>query len=160
MTEKTSTPIGSRRRRPTGYRYRSCLAINLVVVHTITVLKRSSAPSTRDARTDSELVSTMTAILPPRRTIFAARFTYMASCTILSPLSTLSSVIPGISGLGPSSSSESSKSGVSSVGTLYKSLGVRFIFLLPELVPLGFLWPPDSAFTGGCSSDMVAGTPS
>ena len=37
------------------------------------VLRKSRAASTREARTERELVRTMTAILPASRTVFAAR---------------------------------------------------------------------------------------
>ena len=53
-TEKTSTPIGSSLLRPTGYWYWSCRSIIRVVVHTIAVLMKSRAASTREARTDRE----------------------------------------------------------------------------------------------------------
>ena len=73
ITEKTSTPIGSSRRRPTGYEWSSRREISFVVVHTMAVLKKSRAPSTREARTERELVRTMTMIFPPSRTVLATR---------------------------------------------------------------------------------------
>lgn len=44
-----------------------------MVVHMIAVLRKSRAASTRDAKTESELVRTMTAIFPAKRTAFARR---------------------------------------------------------------------------------------
>jgi hypothetical protein len=97
ITENTRTPIGSSLLRPIGYAYESCRAIIYVVVHTIAVLRKSRAASTKLASTDlkanvsvspshgksvinkmrthSELVSTITAILPARRIVLATRFT-------------------------------------------------------------------------------------
>ena len=75
ITEKTSTPMGSSRLRPTGYWYESDLSIIFAVVQTIAVDRKSKAASTKLANTDRELVRTMTAILPARRTELAAKLT-------------------------------------------------------------------------------------
>lgn len=44
-----------------------------MVVQTMAVERKSKAASTREARTERDDVSTMTAIFPPRRTALAAR---------------------------------------------------------------------------------------
>ena len=75
MTEKTRTPKGSNLRLPTGYLYWSCLEINQVVVHTMTVDKKSSTASTRLANTDIEDTEMTTAILPTSKSRFAAKLT-------------------------------------------------------------------------------------
>lgn len=118
MTEKTRTPSGSRRRRPTGYECWSLREMSFVVVHTMAVLKKSRAASTREASTERELVRTMTAIFPARRIVFAARLMYIAIITTRLPLSSLlPSGCSNSHALGPSSALAPSKGAFSS-GTL------------------------------------------
>lgn len=82
------------------------------------VLKKSRAASTREASTDRELVRTMTAILPARRIVFAARLMYKATVTTRLPLSSpMLSDCSNSYALGPSSASPPS-SGAFSSGTL------------------------------------------
>ena len=75
ITANNSTPSGSSRRRPVGYMYGSCLIIIFVVVHTITVLRKSSTPSTKLAKTESELVIVITTTFPASSKILATRLT-------------------------------------------------------------------------------------
>lgn len=89
-----------------------------MVVHMMAVLKKSRAASTREASTERELVRTMTAIFPARRTVFAARLIYIATVTTWLPLSSaLSSDCSNSHALGPSSAPPPSKGSFSS-GTL------------------------------------------
>ena len=99
------------------------------------MLRKSRAASTREARTDRELVRTITAIFPARRTAFATRLIYTAIITTRLPLSAPSS--SGVSTLvafDPSFPPFPSKSGVSSSGSLYNAFGV--LLTLPTV-----LWP-------------------
>lgn len=132
ITEKMSTLTGSRRRRVIGNRLRSCWRIMMVVIQTITVLRKSNTPSTRPASMDMELVIAIMAILEPRRVTLAAKLMRMAQ---LMTRSSASGDIPPCdskSGNEPSGllSSDATK-GVVSSGIRYRLCGVRFI--LPVL---------------------------
>lgn len=156
MTEKTSTPIGSSRRLPMGYEYWSWLEISLVVIHTIAVLRKSRAASTRDARMERELVRSITASFPARRNVLAIRLIYIAIVTMRLPLSSaLSSWYSNSWSLGPSPPSPSNE--VFSSGNLYMAFGVRFTFTL-ALLPFSIGELPSSGCILEGSSQIVCGT--
>lgn len=134
-----------------------------MVVQTMAVLRKSSAASTREARTESELVRTITAIFPARRTALATKLMYMATVTIRLLLSKPSSSdAANVEALGPFSILSPNK-GVSSSGSLYKALGVRLtltLALLPLALALSFASGNASGSSEGGddgSSDMVCG---
>lgn len=121
ITEKINTLMGSNRRRLMGYRLRSCRRIIMVVIQTITVLRKSKTPSTKPASIDMELVIAMMAILEANRATLATKLMRMATLMIRS--SSSGDILPCDSISGNGSDELSSASGYWTKGVV--SSGIR-----------------------------------